>query len=200
MPRAEHSPSLLGRQQHVPTCSTSATSTPIVYATPLSAPTVLLAVPVNSTERQLSAQTDEVRFDPSNEPHTMLPAVPAFGAPPAPVPASRQSRLSAAYASSTTQRVHTQRLCGVQAHPAADHVCIREGSEICERCERWVCSEHMSELSGAPAWCKACALDARDGAQRYECLESRCQNLLCTVVCVALLVLFYLGPYRDGRK
>lgn len=208
MPRADHSVPLVGTSVEATGSSrhrcADARHPTVVYATPLANPSVLLAVPVPAagTTEQLSVQAEGIRQDTGDGPRSVAAAAhgPATAAPARfgdttadPAAGSRSSRPRLAVRAPVLRR----------ACQACEQrrVCMREGIRMCECCKTWVCSEHSSALVGAPGYCKACARNKRGGgAPRYECLESRCQALLCSLVCVALFVLFYLGPYRDGRK
>ena len=182
MPRVDADP-LVWASVEVTSSSPPAT---IVYATPLPDPTVLLAVPVATRNQQLSVQAAGI--DQCD---------------------GRPRLASGGSAARPAVPVRAQRICEAQEQRG---VCLRQGTQMCGLCKRWVCSEHASGLGGPRACCKACALVQRDGqrgvqrgggAQRYECLDGqtdRRQTLLCVLVCAALFVLFYLGPYRDGRK
>jgi hypothetical protein len=189
--------------RHDHTAADEATTPPcttVVHATALADHAVLLAVPVTSRERQLSIQapTGTVAQDGGIRAGSVVavaPAPPPYGA--AAVGASTRS--GRPYVPPSGSAAPASRgMCEVQE----DHdVCFRQGTRMCQLCKRWVCSEHASDIGGTLARCQACARDTRGSdAQRFECLESRCQALLCTLVCTALFVLFYLGPYRDGRK
>lgn len=209
MPRAyghrdSSSTPLLGTSAEVPTSDNrhcrAAEPTTVVYATPLADPGVLLAVPVTSGERQLSCTQAPAGGQGGGISAAGVVAV----APAVPLPSSAPTglRTSGPRLALTTSAPHFtrgQRICEVQEQR---DVCFRQGTRMCQLCKRWVCSEHASDLGGTLLRCQACARGTRgsSGAQRCECVESRCQTLLCILVCIALFVLFYLGPYRDGRK
>ena len=180
MPRVDAAP-LVGDSVEV----TSSPPATLVYATPLPDPTVLLAVPVATRTHQLSVQAAEISQSDGRQ-----RTCDGSAARPVPVRA-------------------LQRICEAQEQRG---VCFRQGIRTCEVCKRWVCPEHVNQLSGPRVCCKACALAQSDehraaqrggGAHRCECWDrqtDRRQTLLCILVCIALFVLFYLGPYRDGRK
>lgn len=183
-----------------PPCTTVVRATPLVVDH-----AVLLAVPVTVTsqERQLSMQAPArltcTRQDGSVRAGSTVAVAPALpiSAPSEAAGASRRSGLRLALSSSAGP-AGGGRLC--QAQGQRD-VCFRQGTRMCQLCKRWVCSEHASDFGGTLERCQACARSTRgSGAQRCECLESRRQTLLCALVCIGLFVLFYLGPYRDGRK
>ena len=160
-------------------------SATVVYATPLADRPVLMAVPV-AAAGSLSVQAGQEQSDAGRQGGTRAGGPAAAG--------SRRNSTRQHAASATPS---TRRLC----QHGTRNGCTREGARICQRCRRWLCSEHLGGLDGA-ACCKACATrdDNRPNGQQFECLENRCQSLLCACVCVGLFVLFYLGPYRDGRK
>lgn len=162
----------------------------VVFATPLPPP-VLMAVPVATatapvrTERseRTAGEDSQRRRAGARAGARAVMAANRFAAG-----AADPSRPRPYFGAATPA---PRRICQAQSIWQA---CLRDGTRMCHRCNKWLCTEHTLEFDSA-ACCREC-----HRIQRVEFLQYTCQTVVCALVGLVLFFFFYVGPYRDGRK